>query len=120
MKVSNLKTLPLLVILVLVIASFVQESTGDPCESTFFSALFQLMPCQEAVSPFSPIPPTEACCASVKALGQPCLCMFVNGPRISMVDRTMAMQLPEKCSANFGPCKDINKIRFNLFAYVGS
>ncbi|GER57400.1 histone H3, partial [Striga asiatica] len=98
---SNSKTLPFFMILVLVIASFVQESTAHPCGSTFFSALVQLIPCRAAVAPFSPSPPTESCCDSVKALGQPCLCVLVNGPPISGVDRDMAMQLPEKCTANF-------------------
>ncbi|CAA0820726.1 Bifunctional inhibitor/lipid-transfer protein/seed storage 2S albumin superfamily protein [Striga hermonthica] len=105
MKLSNSKTLPFLMIFVLVIASFVQESTAHPCGSTFFSALVQLIPCRAAVSPFSPSPPTESCCDSVKALGQPCLCVLVNGPPISGVDRAMAMQLPEKCTANFEPCE---------------
>lgn len=104
MKLSESKTLPLLM-LVLVMAALVQESKGHPCGSTFFSALVQLIPCRAAVAPFSPIPPTEVCCASIKALGQPCLCVLVNGPPISGVDRSMAMQLPEKCTANFEPCR---------------
>ncbi|PIN14393.1 hypothetical protein CDL12_12982 [Handroanthus impetiginosus] len=91
-------------ILVLVLTSLMQESHSHPCGSTFFSALVQLIPCRAAVAPFSPIPPNEACCASVKALGQPCLCVLVNGPPISGVDRNMAMELPEKCTANFEPC----------------
>ncbi|EXB93782.1 hypothetical protein L484_010921 [Morus notabilis] len=74
------------------------------CTSTFFSALIRLIPCRAAVAPFSPIPPSEACCNSVKALGQPCLCILINGPPISGVDRNMALQLPEKCTANFEPC----------------
>ncbi|KAL5549766.1 hypothetical protein UlMin_004997 [Ulmus minor] len=74
------------------------------CASTFFSALVQLIPCRAAVAPFSPIPPSEACCDSLKALGQPCLCVLVNGPPISGVDRNMAMQLPDKCTSNFEPC----------------
>ncbi|GFQ08152.1 hypothetical protein PHJA_002959200 [Phtheirospermum japonicum] len=86
----------------------VQESKGHPCGSTFFSALVHLIPCRAAVAPFSPIPPSESCCASVKALGQPCLCVLVNGPPISGVDRTMAMQLPEKCTANFEPCTNFD------------
>ncbi|XP_047958832.1 non-specific lipid transfer protein GPI-anchored 9 [Salvia hispanica] len=91
--------------LMLVVVVMAQESTAHPCGSTFFSALVQLIPCRSAVAPFSPIPPTEACCASIKALGQPCLCVLVNGPPISGVDRTMATQLPEKCTANFEPCE---------------
>ncbi|XP_042015600.1 non-specific lipid-transfer protein 3-like [Salvia splendens] len=91
--------------LILVVVVVAQESTAHPCGSTFFSALIQLIPCRSAVAPFSPIPPTEACCASIKALGQPCLCVLVNGPPISGVDRTMATQLPEKCTANFESCE---------------
>ncbi|KAK2966317.1 hypothetical protein RJ640_028963 [Escallonia rubra] len=83
----------------------VQESKGITCGNTFFSALVQLIPCRTAVAPFSPIPPSEACCASVKSLGQPCLCVLVNGPPISGVDRNMALQLPQKCAANFDPCE---------------
>lgn len=101
----NMSTkLACLIIVVAVMAALVQESSGHPCGSTFFSALVQLIPCRAAVAPFSPIPPTEACCASIKALGQPCLCVLVNGPPISGVDRAMALQLPEKCTANFEPC----------------
>ncbi|XP_051144147.1 protein LIM1 [Andrographis paniculata] len=105
MKVQETKALPLLLIQVLVMAALVHESAGHLCGSTFFAALVQLIPCRAAVAPFSPIPPSEACCASVKALGQPCLCVLVNGPPISGVDRAMAMQLPEKCAANFEPCR---------------
>ncbi|KAL2536761.1 Bifunctional inhibitor/lipid-transfer protein/seed storage 2S albumin superfamily protein [Forsythia ovata] len=83
----------------------VQESNGHPCGSTFFSALVQLIPCRAAVAPFSPIPPSDACCAAIRTLGQPCLCVLVNGPPITGVDRSMAMQLPDKCTANFEPCK---------------
>ncbi|KAL3832915.1 hypothetical protein ACJIZ3_007651 [Penstemon smallii] len=104
MKLFKSKTL-LLVMLVIVMSALVRESTSHPCGSTFFSSLVQLIPCRPAVAPFSPIPPSEACCASIKALGQPCLCVLVNGPPISGVDRGMAMQLPEKCTANFEPCE---------------
>lgn len=79
-------------------------AAAPTCTSTFFSALIRLIPCRAAVAPFSPIPPSEACCNSVRALGQPCLCVLVNGPPISGVDRNMALQLPEKCTTNFAPC----------------
>ncbi|XP_011093537.1 protein LIM1 [Sesamum indicum] len=104
MKLSQSKTLTLLM-LVLAMAALVQESKGHPCGSTFFATLVQLIPCRAAVAPFSPVPPNEACCASIKALGQPCLCVLINGPPISGVDRSMAMQLPDKCTANFEPCE---------------
>ncbi|KAL3537352.1 hypothetical protein ACH5RR_000718 [Cinchona calisaya] len=94
----------LLVLMVIMVGGFVQDTKGHPCGSTFFSALVQLIPCRPAVAPFSPYQPNEACCATIKALGQPCLCVLVNGPPISGVDRTLAMQLPEKCAANFEPC----------------
>ncbi|KAL2924744.1 Protein LIM1 [Bienertia sinuspersici] len=77
---------------------------GHSCSSTFFSALVQLIPCRTAVSPFSPIPPSEACCNAIRILGQPCLCVLVNGPPISGVDRSMALQLPDKCATKFDPC----------------
>ncbi|CAA0842528.1 Bifunctional inhibitor/lipid-transfer protein/seed storage 2S albumin superfamily protein [Striga hermonthica] len=108
MKGCNSKTLPMF-ILVLVMAGFVPVTKAHLCKSTFFSALLHLIPCRAAVAPYSPIPPTEACCASVKALGQPCFCVLVNGPPVSGVDRTMAMQLPQKCTANFEPCKNYLK-----------
>ena len=101
-KLFGSKVLPLLLVL-LGITSLVAQGENTPCTSTFFSALVQLLPCRTAIAPFSPIPPTEACCNAVKALGQPCLCFLVNGPPISGVDRNMALQLPEKCTANFEP-----------------
>ncbi|CAH9108192.1 unnamed protein product [Cuscuta epithymum] len=94
-----------LVMVVVITANLVQEGKGNSCGATFFSALVQLIPCRAAVAPYSPVPPGEACCAAIKALGQPCLCVLVNGPPISGVDRNMAMQLPDKCTANFEPCE---------------
>uniref|UniRef100_A0A0A0LEX2 Bifunctional inhibitor/plant lipid transfer protein/seed storage helical domain-containing protein n=1 Tax=Cucumis sativus TaxID=3659 RepID=A0A0A0LEX2_CUCSA len=64
-----------------------------------------LMPCRPSVAPFRPIPPTVACCNAIKTLGQPCLCVLVNGPPITGVDRELAMLLPQKCTANFDPCE---------------
>lgn len=114
MKVVRSMTLSILV-LVLVMRGVVivqgQMSTST-CTSTFFSALIQLIPCRAAVAPFSPLPPSETCCNALKALGQPCLCVLVNGPSISGVDRNMALQLPEKCTANFEPC-----ISFSLYLF---
>ncbi|XP_021281328.1 protein M7 [Herrania umbratica] len=107
MKLFDSKALPFLVF-VFVLTGLLEHSEGSACSSTFFSALVQLIPCRAAVAPFSPIPPNEACCNAIKALGQPCLCVLVNGPPISGVDRNMALQLPEKCTANFEPC-DIMK-----------
>ncbi|KAF2532665.1 hypothetical protein F2Q70_00032602 [Brassica cretica] len=78
------------------------------CSRTFFSALVQLIPCRAAVAPFSPIPPTESCCAAVVTLGRPCLCLLANGPPLSGIDRSMALQLPQRCFANFPPCDVIN------------
>ncbi|KAJ7013035.1 protein LIM2 [Populus alba x Populus x berolinensis] len=86
-----------------------EHGQAHPCGSTFFSALIQLIPCRAAVAPFSPIQPSELCCSAVKALGQPCLCTLVNGPPISGVDRNMALQLPDKCSANFEPCNSLSQ-----------
>lgn len=86
-----------------------EQGQAHPCGSTFFSALIQLIPCRAAVAPFSPIQPSELCCSAVKALGQPCLCTLVNGPPISGVDRNMALQLPDKCSANFEPCNSLSQ-----------
>ncbi|KAI4303902.1 hypothetical protein MLD38_039484 [Melastoma candidum] len=106
-----MKCLVVAMILVLAVAASLavcQGSEGVTCGSTFFSSLVQLIPCRAAVSPFSPIPPSDACCNAVKSLGQPCLCILVNGPPISGVDRNMALLLPEKCAANFEPC-DIMK-----------
>ncbi|XP_057451878.1 putative lipid-transfer protein DIR1 [Lotus japonicus] len=91
------------------------ESSGS-CSSTFFSALVQLIPCRAAVAPFSPIPPNEACCNALKSLGQPCLCVLVNGPPISGVDRNMASLLPEKCTTSFDPCMCSSS--FSLINYL--
>uniref|UniRef100_A0A2C9VII7 Bifunctional inhibitor/plant lipid transfer protein/seed storage helical domain-containing protein n=1 Tax=Manihot esculenta TaxID=3983 RepID=A0A2C9VII7_MANES len=102
MKVSGGKTLPIL-IFVVVMTGLVEQGKGHVCANTFFSALVQMIPCRAAVAPYSPIPPSEACCNAVKSLGQPCLCVLVNGPPISGVDRNMALQLPDKCTANFEP-----------------
>ncbi|KAM0050245.1 putative lipid-transfer protein DIR1 [Helianthus debilis subsp. tardiflorus] len=94
-----------LLAIVVVIGLSVQGTMAHPCGKHIFSALVQLLPCRASVAPFSPIPPNEACCNAVRVLGQPCLCVLVNGsPPISGVDRSLAMQLPEKCSVNFEPC----------------
>lgn len=103
MKFSSYKAVSLLWFL-LIMAGLVAQVQSSPCTSTFFSALVQLIPCRAAVAPFSPIPPNDACCNALKGLGQPCLCVLVNGPPISGVDRNMASQLPDKCTANFEPC----------------
>ncbi|KAI4323376.1 hypothetical protein L6164_022989 [Bauhinia variegata] len=103
MKLFGSRTLSVLFALLMLTASAAEGQTST-CTSTFFSALVQLIPCRAAVAPFSPIPPSEACCNALRALGQPCLCVLVNGPPISGVDRNMAMQLPEKCTAGFDPC----------------
>ncbi|KAK6933754.1 Bifunctional inhibitor/plant lipid transfer protein/seed storage helical domain [Dillenia turbinata] len=109
MRSSNMKPFQAMILraflLMLVMGSMVEQGKGHSCGSTFFAALVQLIPCRAAVAPFSPIPPSEACCAAVKTLGQPCLCVLVNGPPISGVDRNMARQLPGKCTANFDPCE---------------
>ncbi|KAI4333168.1 hypothetical protein L6164_018007 [Bauhinia variegata] len=88
----------------LMVTTSAAQGQSTTCTSTFFSALVQLIPCRAAVAPFSPIPPSAACCNSLRALGQPCLCVLVNGPPISGVDRNMVLQLPEKCTASFDPC----------------
>ncbi|KAF6168291.1 hypothetical protein GIB67_018131 [Kingdonia uniflora] len=87
-----------------VMATMVQHGESQGCGNTFFSSLVQMIPCRPAVTPYSPIPPNEACCNAVRMLGPACLCVLVNGPPISGVDRNLAMQLPVKCSANFSPC----------------
>ncbi|XP_027109013.2 uncharacterized protein [Coffea arabica] len=103
---SRRNAVPVLLVLMVTMAGFlVLETRGSPCVSTFFSALVQLIPCRAAVAPFSPYQPNEACCVALKALGQPCLCVLINGPPISGVDRSLAMQLPEKCAANFEACE---------------
>lgn len=102
------RTLVMLILVITYSSIAVKGSNGHPCSSTFFSALIQLIPCRASVVPFSSVPPSEACCASIKALGQPCLCVLINGPPISGVDRNMAVQLPEKCTANFEQCKNLS------------
>ncbi|KAK9716010.1 hypothetical protein RND81_06G205700 [Saponaria officinalis] len=81
------------------------RSLGSSCANTFLSSLLQLMPCREAVSPFGPLPPTDACCSAVRALGQPCLCVLVNGPPIPGVDPSLASHLPQTCAASFDACE---------------
>lgn len=109
MKLSGDKTVPLMVFM-LFMSGLVDRGEGHICGSTFFSALVQLIPCRAAVAPFSPIPPNEACCSAVKTLGQPCLCVLASGPPISGVDKNMALQLPDKCAANFEPCNSLTLI----------
>jgi hypothetical protein len=126
-KLCGVKVLPFLV-LVLMLTVLAEQGQAHPCGSTFFSALIQMIPCRAAVAPFSPIQPSELCCSAVKALGQPCLCTLVNGPPISGVDRNMALQLPDKCSANFEPCNSLSQktrarahtpsLRFFFFFFV--
>ncbi|KAL8171478.1 hypothetical protein V2J09_023282 [Rumex salicifolius] len=105
MKNFHGKVCPFLVVKLIMTALAVQGVGAHTCGSTFFSALVQLIPCRASVAPFSPIPPSDACCNAIKTLGQSCLCILVNGPPISGVDRSMAMQLPDKCSTNFDPCE---------------
>lgn len=90
--------------LFLLATSLAEKGKGETCSFTFFSSLARLMPCRPSVAPFRPIPPTVACCNAIKTLGQPCLCVLVNGPPITGVDRELAMLLPQKCTANFDPC----------------
>ncbi|KAH0881359.1 hypothetical protein HID58_068753 [Brassica napus] len=85
-------------------AVLIEEATAHPCGRTFLSALIQLVPCRPSVAPFSTLSPNGLCCAAIKRLGQPCLCALSKGPPISGVDRTLSLQLPGKCSANFPPC----------------
>jgi len=98
--------------LVMMMVGLVAEVESSSCTTTFFSSLVQLIPCRAAVAPFSSIPPTDACCNALRALGQPCLCVLVNGPPISGVDRNMASQLPNKCTTNFQPC-NLSSLSFN-------
>ncbi|EOA25158.1 hypothetical protein CARUB_v10018469mg [Capsella rubella] len=118
---AGLAMVLLMTITVLTIVTAQQEELQQPppppmlpeeevkgCSRTFFSALVQLIPCRAAVAPFSPIPPTETCCSAVVTLGRPCLCLLANGPPLSGIDRSMALQLPQRCSANFPPCDVIN------------
>ncbi|XP_040992941.1 protein LIM1 [Juglans microcarpa x Juglans regia] len=72
---------PLVLMLVMTISLMEPGKAAASCPSTFFSALVQLIPCRAAVAPFSPLPPSDACCNALKALGQPCLCVLVNGPQ---------------------------------------
>lgn len=124
-KTNTLLTL-LLLVFVFVMGCHVQESNGQmSCGSSYFSMLVQLIPCRASVIPLIHMPPTEACCAAIKALGQPCLCALLNGPTISGVDRNMAVQLPDKCMAYFEPCKYsfsqfhcIASIHIFFFSYV--
>ncbi|CAI9769689.1 unnamed protein product [Fraxinus pennsylvanica] len=110
MKFYKTNTLLTLLLLVFVMAGQVQESNGQmSCGSSYFSTLVQLIPCRASVVPFIHMPPTEACCAAIKALGQPCLCALLNGPAISGVDRNMAMQLPDKSNYEVNCKKQWNK-----------
>lgn len=92
-------------ILAVLLLSFTDQTMGQLCASTFVGSVLQLMPCRPAVAAFAAEPPSEPCCTALKVLGQPCLCMLINGPPIAGLDRSLAMQLPAKCAANFDPCK---------------
>ena len=110
----KLKSKSLMVFMLMIAGGLVVQGRGSgTCGTSFFSALIQMIPCRPAVAPFSPIPPSEACCNAVRTLGQPCLCVLVNGPPISGVDRNMAMLLPEKCTTNFDPCTTTTTTLFN-------
>ncbi|CAJ1958418.1 unnamed protein product [Sphenostylis stenocarpa] len=100
-----LRAVSLVWLVMMMMGGLVAEVESSPCTSTFFSALVQLIPCRAAVAPFSSILPSDACCNALRGLGQPCLCVLVNGPPISGVDRNMASQLPDKCTTNFEPCE---------------
>ncbi|KAK7243608.1 hypothetical protein RIF29_38414 [Crotalaria pallida] len=104
MKNFSSRAMSLLFFFLIMTALVAQVQSTTPCTSTFFSALVQLIPCRAAVAPFSPIPPSDACCNALKALGEACLCVLINGPPITGVDRSMASQLPDKCTADFQPC----------------
>jgi len=107
-----------LVWILMMMVGLVAEVESSACTSTFFSALVQLIPCRAAVAPFSSIPPSEACCNALRALGQPCLCVLVNGPPISGVDRNMASQLPDKCTTNFEPCNLSSLTNIYIYIYI--
>ncbi|KAG6435127.1 hypothetical protein SASPL_106778 [Salvia splendens] len=91
MKLACLMMMVLVLVLVL---AMVQRSTSHPCMSTFFSALVQLIPCRSASSPNRVL-----LCLCFHQRARPTLSLRVSG-----VDRAMAIQLPEMCSANFDPC----------------
>ncbi|KAJ4773253.1 hypothetical protein LUZ62_057510 [Rhynchospora pubera] len=91
-------------ILALPLLGFVSLTMGQGCTSTIIGSVLQLMPCQPAVAAFAAELPSESCCAALTELGQPCLCMLINGPPIAGLDRSLALQLPAKCAANFDPC----------------
>ncbi|KAL1211968.1 hypothetical protein V5N11_023941 [Cardamine amara subsp. amara] len=101
---KKIQVFTVILLIVLVQSSLIKETLGHPCGRTFLSALIQLVPCRPSVAPFSTLPPNELCCAAIKTLGQPCLCVLAKGPPIVSVDRTLALHLPGKCSANFPPC----------------
>ncbi|XP_047313938.1 putative lipid-transfer protein DIR1 [Impatiens glandulifera] len=91
-------------VLLLVMVCLADQGESQTCSRSFFSTMIQLIPCRPAVVSFSPIGPSQACCQAVRTLGQPCLCFLVNGPPIYGFDRSMVLQLPEKCIVNFEPC----------------
>lgn len=105
MKLLSRNLQAVVVLTMVVMAGMMQKTKGNPCASSFFSALVELIPCRQAVVPFGNWQPTEACCAAVNALGQACMCVLINGPPISGVDRSLATLLPSKCSLDFDPCE---------------
>lgn len=115
MKLFDTKVLPLMLVFTVVMTSLVEQGRVKSCPSTFFSALVQLIPYRAVVAPFSTLPPSKACCNALKAIGQPCLCVLVNGPPISGVDQNMFLQLPEMCTANFEPCNYMSHFLNYLF-----
>ena len=112
----KLKSESLMVFLLMIAGGIEGQGRGSgTCGTSFFSALIQMIHCRPAVAPFSPIPPSKACCNAVRTLGQPCLRVRVNGPPISGVDRNMAMLLPEKCTTNFDPCTTTTTTNTTIF-----
>ncbi|XP_010486304.1 PREDICTED: uncharacterized protein LOC104764467 [Camelina sativa] len=102
-----------MLLMVFVQSGLVRETLGHPCGRTILSALIQLVPCRPSLAPFSTLRPNELCCAAIKTLGQPCLRVLAKGPPIVGVNRTLALHLPGKCSANF-PLFSVSPCQFFL------
>lgn len=120
MKVIEATRVGLWLVLLVFMASMVEHGVGQGCTRNFFSVLLQLMPCRPAVAPFSLIPPSEGCCSALRDLGQPCLCVLLNGPPLSGVDHTSTLQLPAKCAINYAPCNASFLSGLIIYAYLDS
>ena len=83
-------------VLALMAASLIQGSTANGLCGISSD---DLMECKPAVTPPSPVDPTDKCCAALETADLPCLCGYRNSMELPLlgIDPSLAMGLPAKC-----------------------